>query len=307
MHVLRLGSRIKANIWRSAVIFVFGAVSAAQSPSVISYRDPAELIRKVVQNEIKASNDSSVHFLFRGTRTTPKGSTTKIYVETNEATAGLVIAYNGKPLTTEQRRGEHARLDRFLTNPEELRKKRTQEHEDADRTLRIVRALPEAFLYEYAGGETGSPGIGHEGEPLVKLKFRPNPAYRPPSRVEEVLTGMHGEVLIDAVRGRIASIDGTLFKDVGFGWGILGHLDRGGRFVVHQQAVENDFWEISSMSLHFTGKILLVKSLLIESNEVFGGFRQVPSNLSFAQGIELLRKEEAMAAVNGAATDAGRK
>ena len=94
----------------------------------LSYRDPAELVRKAVQNEIKAANDDSAHFLFRGTKTTPQGSTTRLYVETKEATAGLVIAYNGKPLTPEQRREEEARVERFIKHPEELKKKREQEH-----------------------------------------------------------------------------------------------------------------------------------------------------------------------------------
>ena len=129
-----------------------------------------------------------------------------------------------------------------------------------------------------------------------KLNFRPNPRYVPPSRVEEVLTGMKGYVLVDATSYRIASIDGTLFKDVGFGWGILGHLDRGGRFVVHQQEVGDDFWEISGMSLSFTGKILLFKNLSINSTEIFSGFKRVPSDLTFAQALELLKKEEPSAA-----------
>ena len=261
-----------------------------------SYRDPAELVRKAVQNEIKAANDDTAHFLFRGTKTTPKGSTTRLYVETKEATAGLVIAYNGKPLTPEQRQAEEARVERFINHPEELKKKREQERESAERTLRIVRALPDAFLFEYAGEEPGSEGIGRAGDTLVKLKFRPNPRYQPPSRVEEVLTGMQGYVLVDAVRYRIASIDGTLFKEVGFGWGILGHLDRGGRFVVHQQEVGNNLWEISSMTLSFTGKILLVKNLSIISKETFTGFKRVPSDLTFAQALELLKKEESTAA-----------
>jgi hypothetical protein len=124
------------------------------------------------------------------------------------------------------------------------------------------------------------------------LKFRPNPRYEPPSRVEEVLTGMQGYVLVDAVRYRLASIDGTLFKEVSFGWGILGHLDRGGRFIVQQQEVDDNFWEISSMTLSFTGKILLFKNLAISSTEVFSGFKQVPSDLTFAQALELLKKEE---------------
>jgi len=274
-------------------ILLLATTSFARQPATISsYHDPAALVRKAVQNEIKAANDETAHFLFRGTKTTPKGSTTKLYVETREATAGLVVAYNGKLLTPEQRRDEEARVERFVNNPDELKKKRDKEHEEAERTLRIVRALPDAFLYEYAGEERGSEGIGRVGDPLVKLQFRPNPGYQPPSHVEDVLTGMQGYVLIDAVTNRIASIDGTLFKEVSFGWGILGHLDRGGRFVVHQQEVGDDLWEISSMSLNFTGKILLVKNLSIVSTEVFSGFKQVPPDLTFAQALELLKKEE---------------
>src|ERR1017187_2390849 len=215
----------------SAWILVLTAASFAGQSTVTSYRDPLELVREAVQNEIKASKDDAAHFLFRGTKTTPQGSTTRLYVETKEATAGLVVAYNGKSLTPEPRQAEEARVERFITNPDELKKKRDQEHENAERTLRIIRAMPDAFLFEYAGEEPGSEGVGRAGDPLVKLLFRPNPRYQSPSRVEEVLTAMQGYVLIDAVRYRIASIDGTLFKDVSFGWGVLGRLDPGGRFV----------------------------------------------------------------------------
>jgi hypothetical protein len=113
---------------------------------------------------------------------------------------------------------------------------------------------------------------------------------------------MQGYVLVDAVRYRLASIDGTLFKAVGFGWGILGHLDRGGRFMVQQQEVGDNLWEISGMTLSFTGKILLVKSLSISSTEIFSGFKQVPSDLTFAQALELLKKEDASVAENSAAS-----
>ena len=278
------------------IALLIGATLAGQQSTISSYHDPAELVRKAVQHEIKAANDDTARFLFRGTKTTPKGSTTRIYIETREATAGLAVAYNGKPLTPEQRNAEETRVERFVLNPEELKRKREQEHENAERTMRIVRALPDAFLYEFAGEEPGSEGIGRAGAALVKLNFRPNPRYEPPSRVEEVLTGMQGYVLVDATSYRIASIDGTLFKEVGFGWGILGHLDRGGRFVVHQQDAGDDFWEISGMSLRFTGKILLFKNLSINSTEIFSCFKRVPSDLTFAQALELLKKEDSSAA-----------
>lgn len=270
----------------------FAQTAPAPSAAAPSRRDPRELVHKAVQNELRANQGVAEHFMFRGVKTTSKGSTTKLYAETREGSAGLVIAYDGKPLTPEQQKGEQARLERYLNNPDELRKKRAQEREDAERTMRIMRALPDAFLYEEAGEETGSAGIGRPGDPLVKLKFRPNPAYEPPSRVEEVLTGMHGHLLVDAVHYRIASIDGTLYKQVGFGWGILGHLDRGGHFVVHQEDVDN-VWEISSMTVNFTGKVLLFKNLNIESTEVYSNFKKIASDLTFAQGVELLKKEEA--------------
>jgi hypothetical protein len=274
----------------------FGAFAASQpAASVSQFKDPIQLVRRAVQNEIKANHDAATHFMFRGIKTTAKGSTTKIYVETNEVTAGLVVAYDGKPLTTEQRRSEQERLERMVHSPEELRKKRAQEHEDAERSIRIMRALPEAFLFEYAGEENGSDGIGRTGDPLVNLKFHPNPAYKPPSHVEEVLVGMQGHILVDPQRARIASIDGTLFRQVGFGWGILGRLNQGGHFVVHQQEVGDDTWEVSSMTVNFTGKIMMVKNLTIQSTEVYSGFKKVPTELTFAQALELLKKEETVA------------
>jgi hypothetical protein len=278
-----------------ASILLLGAFGFSQQSPTSARLEPAELVRKTVQNEIKSSNDD-VHFMFRGTKTTPKGSTTKIYVETKDATAGIVIAYNGKLLTPEQRQAEEARMERFVSNPEELRKKQKQERDDAERTMRIVRAIPEAMLFEYAGEEQGSAGVGRAGDTLVKLKFRPNPNYAPPTHVEQVLTGMQGELLVDAKRQRIAKIDGTLFRDVGFGWGILGHLNKGGHFLVQQQVVGDNRWEISRLSLEFAGKILLFKNLSVNSSEVYSDFREVPSDLTFAQAVVLLKKEGATVA-----------
>jgi hypothetical protein len=275
----------------SVLMLLATASFAAQPATVPPDHNPAELMRKAVQNEIKAGDDESAHFLFRSTKATPKGSVTKVYVQTREATAGLVIAYNSQPLTPEQRREEEARVQRFLNDPQELKKKHAQEREDTERSLRIMRAMPDAFFFEYAGEEQGSEGIGRAGDTLVKLTFQPNPRYQPPSHVEEVLTGMQGYVLIDPIHYRIASIDGTLFKSVGFGWGILGHLDRGGRFVVHQQEVGDNDWEASSMNMSFTGKILLVKSFSYVTTETCTGYRRVPSDLTFAQGFEMLKKE----------------
>jgi len=276
------------------VVLNLGASSVAQGPPAVA---PSELVRSAVKNEIK-SNDQAPKYMCRERKETPTGSQTKLMVETRDAMVGMVVANNDQPLTQEQRRDEYGRIERFVNDPAELERKRRQEKEGAERVNLILKALPDAFLYEYDGTETGRPGVGKSGEQLVRLKFRPNPHYDPPSHVEQVLVGMQGVVVVDAQKQRIARIDGTLFKEVGFGWGILGHLDRGGHFQVDQSDTGDGNWSIARMDLAFTGKVLLFKSLNIKSTEIYSDFHPVPGDLTFAQGIQLLKQQQAAIAQN---------
>ena len=294
-------SKLQAKITAALLLVICAGVALAQtqSPSLA----PAELVRKTVQNEVKAATDDSVRYMFRSRKETPRGTQTKLYVQTRDAMVGLLIALNDKPLTPEQRQAEESRVERLLKNPAELQHKRKQEKDDEERTTRIMKALPDAFLYQYDGTETGKQGVGAPGDELVRLRFRSNPNYNPPSRVEQVLAGMQGVLLIDAKRNRVAKIDGALFRDIGFGWGILGHLDKGGHFLVEQTSVPGNGWEISHMNLNFTGKIMMFKRLTIKSDEVYSDFRPVPRNLTFAQGFALLKKQEALLAENHVSGD----
>lgn len=280
-------------VWFAAIwaLAGFSQTAAGQLPSIT----PEELVRKTVQNELKASQNSSTHHMFLSVKETLHGSQTKLYCETRDAMAGLLLANDGKPLTAQERLAEESRLDQLSKDPEALRKKRQREKEDEERASRIIRAMPDAFLYEYDGSVPAEEGVGKTGDELIRLKFRPNPKYSPPTHTEQVLEGMTGYLVVDSKQQRIARIDGALYREVGFGWGILGHLDKGGHFLVEQSDVGDGTWDVRKMSLAFTGKILLFKRLEIKSTEVFSGFRQVPATLSFAQGVELLKKEEVLA------------
>jgi hypothetical protein len=275
----------------AAFVLMGGAAVAAQEAKAPEM-PPGELVRTAVANEIAAANHAAVKHMFRSRKETPKGSQTRLYVETASAMAGMLIAVNDHPLTPQQQQAETNHLAWLVGNPDQLRKKQAREKEDADRTLRIVKALPDAFRYEYAGTENGSAGLGAEGAQLVRLKFTPDPGYSPPSHVEQVLAGMQGYVLIDIKSMRIARIDGTLFREVTFGWGIFGHLDKGGHFRVQQADVGDGSWDITEMNLSLTGKIFLFKSFSMVSDEVFSDFRRVPDDLGFEQGVKLLKAEQ---------------
>jgi hypothetical protein len=274
------------------------AVLLATPGSNVVSLTPAELVRKTIEHEIAASKNNSVSHMFVSRKQTARGSQTRAYIETTQAIAGMTIANDDKPLTPEQQKDEQSHLDSLLHDPSELARKHARQQEDADRIRRIVHAMPDAFLFEDDGTEPGRSGVGRPGEQLVRLKFRPNPKYEPPTHVEEVLTGLEGTLLLDPKQLRIARIDGTLAKEVGFGWGILGHLDKGGRFLVEQQDLSDGTWDASRMILRFTGRVLFFKHLDIQSDEVYRDYRPVPSNLTFAQGVEMLRKKETTEAYN---------
>ena len=281
----------KPRLWLVGALALLAAAGSIAKDDATS--DSAQLVARAVQNEIAANAPGGTHFMFRNERKTAHLNQVKLIVETRESTAGLLIEVDGHALSPEQRQQEEARLQNYVRNPDQLDRKRKQEKEDSDRTMRIVKALPSAFIYEKDGAQRGTASVGSPQDELVRLKFRPNPNYDPPSRVEQVLTGMHGHILVDAKRARLAEIDGTLEKEVGFGWGILGHLDRGGRFVVQQADVGNRQWELTRMELSFTGKILLFKKLNIRSTDTFSDFHAVAPDLTFAQGVALLEKEAA--------------
>lgn len=273
----------------------------AEDPANVA---PAEIVRQAVHNEVASNESSGMHFRFKDERRTPQLSQTKLMVETNDATAGLLIMQNGHPLTPQQRHDEEVRLANYIQSPQQLRKKKKDEKEDSEHTERILKALPDAFLYERSGIEAGREGLGGAGDKLLRLSFRPNPNYNPPSHVEQVLTGMSGHLLIDLQQKRIAEIDGTLSKEVEFGWGILGHLNPGGRFLVQQADIGEHQWEVTHMELSFTGKVLLFKKLAIHSNDTFSDFHPVPGNLTFAQGVELLKKKAAESHASSKAVEA---
>jgi hypothetical protein len=50
--------------------------------------------------------------------------------------------------------------------------------------------------------------------------------------------------------------------------------------------------------LNFNGKILLIKSLSIVSDEVFSDFQRLPDDVPFAQGVELLKSQQVNLAHN---------
>lgn len=264
------------------------ALPAGQEPKLPT--NPNDLVRQAIQNELKTPSISDTEFhSWKMRQVKPNRTNVRQFVETPDGLIARTISINDRPLTPEERTKEEARINRLL-DPKQMQAKRKQQNEDEARTRRMVSALPDAFIYQYAGTEE------KDGHTLVNLKFTPNPNFSPSSREALVYQGMNGTMSIDATAMRMTKIDGTMFRDVSIGWGIIGHLDKGGRFIVEQTEVDKGDWEITKMRLDFTGKALIFKSIRIDETDVSTDFKKVPK-MTVAQALDYLKKADQSSAL----------
>ncbi len=253
--------------------------------------NPRELVRQAVANEEKAPAHQ-MYFMYQDVKRKKDGSTeTKEMLQTPELVLGRIVAINGKPLNEQQRKNEEARLNRLINNPAELQKKKKEQQEDDARARRMVRAIPDAFNFQYVDTEESPLGE------LVVLHFTPNPNWDPPTRELQVFTGMEGTMKIALKQEHLVEMNAKLVKDVDFGWGILGRLYKGGDFLIQQSEIAPDHWDVTHMKLHFTGRVLLFKSLNIQQDESTSNYRQVPE-MTVAQALDKLREVDTEYAQN---------
>ena len=267
-----------------ALTLLFVVLIPVRLPAQDPPTDPVALVRAASWNELHTSN-SGHPFRFRLRKQDENGATTKDIIETRDGDIARLIAVNDQPLTPDRAKAERARLDNLLAHPELQAHRHRREQEDSSRSNEMIRLLPDAFLYTYRGIVNTANG------PAYRLSFVPNQNFIPPDREAQVYHGMAGELWINCAEKRMARLDAHLISDVDFGWGIVGRLFRGGTILVEQQDVGNGHWESTHLKLNLTGKILMLKSLVIRSTEDGSDYKPVSNTLTYKDAIHLLENE----------------
>jgi hypothetical protein len=258
-------------------------ITVASSESARLAQPPIELVRRTVTHELAAINAEG-HYRYHFQVRTAQGTEIRDVVETSSWLIDRVIFKNGAPLSPAEKKHEDERLRLLLTHRACLQKLQTEQscHEACIR--RMIKAVTEAFVYQYVGSEKDA-----SGRDLVRLRFQPNPKFIPRSWELRTLEGIAGTVLVDTEDARVVRIEARLFRDVDFGWGILGRVCRGGTFVLEQHGQGNNRWAITSLALHYTNKCLLVASTRVDSVTQASEFRHLPEGLTLSRGVaELL-------------------
>jgi hypothetical protein len=241
-------------------------------------------VNGALANELNAAEDQSHPMRFELHKTSPRLTTTKEILETKDGEVARLITIDDKPLSTADEANEEARLNALLVDPGKQRRRKQSEDDDAGRALIVLRALPSAFLYQYAG-----PGEGPTGN-VEKFTFRPNPKFEPLDLETEVLPAMAGEIWIDPVRLRVARLEAHVQKDVDFGWGILGRLNKGGWIVIEQADVGGGQWRTVRFQMQMSGRVV-IKNRVFDTTEVQTNYAPLPVGMSYQKAIEMLRTD----------------
>jgi len=240
------------------------------------------LVRTALAAELRAAQDGTHPMRYELQKSSPRLTTTKEIVETSDGGVAMLLTVNGqKPADTDLRK-DKSRLDDLLADPGKQKHRKQQEDSDRARAFKVLRVLPDAFLYRDAGLIATSSGYAE------RFVFVPNPAFKPPDLETEILTAMNGEIWIDPGKVRVVRLQAQLQRDVDFGWGVLGRLYKGGWITIDQAEVGDGVWRIMKFQMSMSARVL-IRTKDFQTTEDASHFEPVPQGLDYRQAIAMLR------------------
>lgn len=248
--------------------------------------DPSVYVRQAIGHEIDALELDHTHWRYHLHREDDRNNFDRDVIETKDGNLARTLLLWGRPLTSQERLNDQERMQRQISDAEERAKHAKREKEDSAKARQMLRMIPDAFIFKYDGEQEG----------MVKLDFVPNPHFDPPSFEAKVFRSLKGTLWIDRATKRLAGIDGTLFEDVNFGWGLLGHLNKGGTFCVKQKDVGQGHWDVVSEEVNMIGRAVIFKNITRKQKQILSNFRRVPDSLTMEQAYQLLQNESPSAA-----------
>lgn len=278
-HRSRNASRVLKSWCLSPGIF-FAVARLAYSSVHPVVENPQALVRQVVENEIDARGSESSYWSYISQAQEADESRTEIVVETQHGTLKHLLSQNGHPLTPRQIRQEEQRIWDLIHSPRELEKQASEQECDWQKAQRLLKLLPDGFLYTWES---------EEGQ-TIRLSFRPNPNFDPPTFEAKIFHVIQGTMLVDSSQKRLVELRGRLSCDLEFGWGIFGKLRKGGTLELRQEQVEARHWELTFFSIHITGRAWFFKTIGKQRQESRRAFQRVPERTTLEEATGMVKR-----------------
>ncbi len=251
-------------------------------------QDANQYVRQALDHELAEQARDHSHWRYHHHREDEKNNYDRDVIETSEGSLARTLLLWGRPLTSAEREQDEARMRRLVSDPAERAKRLKREKEDDEKVMKMLRAIPQAFTFKYDGEENG----------LVRLSFVPAPHYDPPSLELRIFRSLKGHLFVDRAQTRLAGIDGSLFEDVSFGFGILGRLYKGGTFRVVRKEIGEGHWEVVSEEVNMIGRAVLFKTITRKQREILTDFHHMPDSITMSQAFEMLHNDSGPVSVS---------
>lgn len=253
----------------AALLLILGACASAtgQDATPNPAADAKQIVQQVVDTDLAAGAADKTLWLYHEVDQKPKLRVNQWVAETVTTDVPRILEENGQKLSeAEQKR----RLDAFLRDRGAQTHERKKQQEDLKQTAELLKLLPVAFVWSVKGSEGGE----------TTLHFKPDPNFHPPTAQARILAAVEGDLVVNSARHRIIGLKGELVHDVKFGGGILGEIKSGGTFAIERREVIPGEWLITGTHVHFTGHMLLFKSVSEEEDDEKANFKQLPADIT---------------------------
>lgn len=260
----------------AAAVPLYGQATAAEAQN--SSESAHDLVRDTIYNELHDREHDS-HWEYRSECVSSNENLVREQVETDRGPVFRVLARDGNLLDGAEREREEQRLDQYIRNPGQIARVEHEHAEDEARLAGIMGLMPQAFLFEYEGAPEGD---------LVRIAFRPDPAFTPSGYEARIVHALAGTLLVNARLKRMIDMHGVLSERVDFGYGLLGHVEKGGTFEIHRHQVSAEHWKTDLVEVHVQGKILMLKTVSKDQREARTDFRAVPKSTTLAEARDML-------------------
>ncbi|MEO6909502.1 MAG: hypothetical protein ABI158_01080 [Edaphobacter sp.] len=205
---------------------------------------------------------------------------TEKVVETSAGKVRMLIAEDGKLLSSDRLTAEKERLAEIVKHPDMFQKQQQARKDDEQHAKEMLDLLPKAFIFE---------NERPDGK-YMRIDFKPNPDYEPQSMEERVLHGMTGSMLVDPRVARLRKLEGRLPEDVSIGFGLLAIIHAGSNFSTTRGPVPGNEWKTAVVDTDINGRAIFFKTITRKEDVEHSEFKQVPMNMTVAQAVKMLEK-----------------
>lgn len=277
---MRASGQFASALLVAAAALPLGAQTASPPAAGATPESVRDLVRDVVYNELHDRERDS-HWEYRSECVSSAQNLVREQVETDQGPVFRLLAQDGSPLNDAQREREDARLDAYVQDPAQVAHIMHAHEEDEARMAAVMQILPDAFLFEYEGPPSGE---------TARIAFRPNPAFAPNGYEARIVHALTGTITVDLRLRRKIEMRGTLLSRVDFGYGVLGHVEKGGTFTVHRRQVNAAHWKTDLVEVHIQGKVLMLKTVSKDQREARSDFRPVPGGTTLTEARDMLNE-----------------